>query len=109
MTWDILERVAMGEMGLQLEYFYSLTPREFDNIVVGYREKEENQFKNNWEQTRLIAFNAAFNFETKDKKITAKKWFEFPWETQQKVLKPPTKTKAEMLDVFKKFDAQTQN
>ena len=29
---------------------------------------------------------------------------EFPWEKQQKVLKPPTKTKEEMMAVFKKFD-----
>jgi hypothetical protein len=98
--------VACGEMGLNLDYFYSLTPREFNNILEGYRKKEETYFNNSWEQTRLIAFNAAFNFETKDKGITAQKWMPLPWEQNKKELKPPTKTKEELKSFFKKFDEQ---
>jgi hypothetical protein len=44
---------ACGELGLNIDYFYSLTPREFDNILEGYRRKEENIERANWERARL--------------------------------------------------------
>lgn len=43
-------------MGLQLDYFYSLTPRQFSNAVKGFRKKEENRSKEAWVMHRRTAF-----------------------------------------------------
>lgn len=33
--------MAIGEIGLDIEYFYNLTYRQFVNVINGYRNREE--------------------------------------------------------------------
>lgn len=47
-------------MGLQLNYFYTLTPRQFFNTVNGYRKREENLSQERWAMTRKIMWATAF-------------------------------------------------
>lgn len=96
-------------MGLEINYFYSLLPREFYNILIGYRQKEENNFKTSWEQTRLIAFHSAFTFESKDKEVTPEKFKPLPWDEEQPTAKKATRTREEMKAMFKKLDEETAN
>ena len=42
-------------MGLNLDYFYSLSPREFHNVVNGYQKKQDNESKE-----RLIIMRKLF-------------------------------------------------
>ena len=70
----------------------------------GYSKKEDALYKRSWEQTRLIAFNAAFTFESKDKNLTPAKFFPFAWEKKTKVLNKPKKNIAEVKALFNKID-----
>lgn len=35
--------LALGEMGLEYDYFYSLTPRVFNNVMTGYMKKKQRR------------------------------------------------------------------
>lgn len=96
--------MACGEIGLNLNYFYSLTPRQFYNIVEGYSKKEDQLFKRSWEQTRLLAFYAAYNFESKDKNLTPEKFYPLPWEQKKKVSNKPKMSLQEVKELFNKID-----
>ena len=66
-------------MGLTIKYFYSLSPREFWNVVQGYSKRQLEQQKNSWFQTRLIAYSSAFCMGNPDK-ITIDKFLPEPWK-----------------------------
>lgn len=72
--------LALGEIGLSYDYFYSLTPRVFYNIVEGYRMKEEKNIRCSWEQTRCL-FYAALKPHLKGNK-TAEQLMPFPWDNK---------------------------
>lgn len=61
--------MACGEIGLTVTYFYSLTPRQFYNIQVGYYKKQENQLQNDWLQTKVLSY---FIYSSIPKKKSAK-------------------------------------
>ncbi|MDM1397116.1 hypothetical protein HX049_08000 [Myroides odoratimimus] len=44
LSWDDYESIACGEIGLNIDYFYRLTFRQFMNICNGYYKKQK--FKN---------------------------------------------------------------
>jgi hypothetical protein len=69
-----------GEIGLSISQFDKLSWIQLDNITRGYEKKGREK----WQQIRLIAFTSAFNFESKDKGLTAEKWYPFPWDKQPK-------------------------
>ena len=80
----MLEQIACGEVGLTLDYFYSLTPREFNNILVGYRAKEESQFRNGWEQTRMLMHIMVLPNLKKGSKLTPMQLLPFDWDNKVK-------------------------
>lgn len=80
----MLEQIACGEIGLAIDYFYSLTPREFNNILVGYRLKEENDFKNGWEQTRMLMHTMVLPNLKKGSKVTPMQLLPFDWDNKVK-------------------------
>ena len=90
-------------MGLELHYFYTLTPRQFYNIVEGYATKKETAFKDRWERTRLIAFYSAFNFESKNKKMIPTEFYPLPWEKEMATA--VKQTPEEVAEYWKKVDA----
>ncbi|QQU04033.1 Uncharacterised protein [Myroides odoratus] len=81
-TWEDLEILACGRIGLDINYFYSLTPRQFNNIQLGWNENNEMQIKTSWEQTRKI-FEAVLRPYMKDKTKTAKDLLPLPWDTEE--------------------------
>lgn len=70
----------MGHLGLQVKYFYSLTPRQFFNTVNGFRKKEEIKSKESW----VIARRTAFLILSPNLKESAKEMdlMQFPWENE---------------------------
>jgi len=105
-----LEQVACGEIGLTINYFYSLTPREFNNILIGYRQKEEALTKERWKHTQQVIFYAALNFDSKDKNITPDKFFPLPWEQELKIEKlKPKKTPEQIKKEFEHIDKSLKN
>ena len=79
----MLEQVACGEVGLNIDYFYSLTPREFSNILTGYRKKEDEAFKDRWQQTRMLMHTMVLPNLKKGQKLSPQQLLEFPWETKE--------------------------
>lgn len=76
--------MALGELGLKLNYFYSLTEREFNNIVLGYRKKEEENFKIKLVLNRRLEFAIiAPHLDKKHKSLTPEKYMPFAWENEQ--------------------------
>ena len=45
-------------MGLSDEDLYDLTPRSFNNRLIGFNKKNEQLSQNHWEQTRMIVHAA---------------------------------------------------
>lgn len=95
--------IALGELGLTYQYFYSLTPRTFINTINGFRKKENEQFKTSWEQVRELKLSIVQPYlDKKDSKLTAKEFMPFPWE--EAINEKPKPTKEEVNETLKKWD-----
>jgi len=73
--------MALGVMGLNYDYFYSLTPRVFFNIHEGYNLRVELEYKDNWLRTRKLMF-AMLKPHLKRKDATETDLFCLPWENE---------------------------
>ena len=85
-TWDLLQRIALGEMGMAPSEFWAMTLREFLNKLEGFREREKYKFRDNWIRTRRLAcwmLQPWVENEIEDQDLGL-----FPWETGYK---PPPK------------------
>lgn len=71
--------LALGEIGLSYDEFYSLTPRSFNNLTVGWSRKQEREKKESWEQIRMLFFGV-LKPHLKRKDLTAEKLLPFPWD-----------------------------
>ena len=76
--------MACGELALSIDYFYSLTPRQFVNILIGFREKEYRAHKERWEQVRLQLHASLLPYSPKED-FSPKDVLEFPWEEPSRV------------------------
>ena len=83
LTFDDLEALACGEIGLEIAYFWDLTPRQFENIVTGYRNKEETREKNNWYRARWQMYYSVVAMSGTDK-LKPEELLPFPWEKEEK-------------------------
>ena len=104
--------MALGEIGLSIDYFYSLTYRQFLNTVNGYRKKEDAKSRERWLIARKImyasvAVHAKESFRETD-------ILQFPWEAET-IGKITEEEEAEMLErqkisekFFAKFDDQNK-
>jgi hypothetical protein len=98
-TWDTLEAFAFGQIGLMPDQFYDLLPREWENMVSGWNEKQNRKEQTQWERTRWIA-TILLNPHTK-KRISQRDLIVFPWEKEPKKGKKVW-TRGEILDVINK-------
>lgn len=48
--------MALGEIGLNYNDFYALTPRSFTNIINGLRNRQYTESKERWEQIRYLFY-----------------------------------------------------
>lgn len=87
---------------MEYNYFYSLTPRVFVNILSGYRKKEEQNFINKWEQTRDIEFALVNLFADSKLNLTKQRYKPFPWDKEQNA--KPKPTKEQIKNTFAKWD-----
>ncbi len=101
--------MACGELGLDISYFYSLTPRQFDNILEGYRKKEAVKTKLQFELNRDVEWAITRQYlddKNPDHPKTMLQYKQFPWETvESKSLElKKTKTKAEQQAYWDNID-----
>lgn len=93
-------------MGLSLAYFYSLTPRVFTNILIGYANKQEKLSIESWEQTRRIMHSVLLPHKKEGTELKLTDVLLFKWEKEDdKVVKKP-KTRAELEAYWHKRDNQ---
>ncbi|WP_348702685.1 hypothetical protein [Tenacibaculum sp. 190524A02b] len=78
-----MEQLALGELGLSLEYFYSLTSRQFFNTLTGYREKERLVYQDDWERSRMQMYFTVLPYLDKNNQIAPEDLFVFPWEDEK--------------------------
>ncbi len=87
-TWDTLEAIGLGEMGMSVEEFYNMTPRQFQNKREGFHKHLQYHTELLWETTR---WQAAVNVAPHTKKrISPKDLAVFPWDGRKKVHKAAT-------------------
>jgi hypothetical protein len=111
-----MEETALGELGLSLNYFYNLTPRQFANTVNGRRKRDDNQSKERWMIARKIMF---YSIVLKTKNLKEKDIMSFPWEDskefefsledQEELLDQVESVKAFYLDQDKKKKAAAES
>lgn len=79
---------ALGSVGLTLDDFCRLTPKEFGAACQSWRDTEERRMEDAWERMRLLAVITTQPHVKK--KLEPKKLLPFPWEK-------PKKPKAEVV------------
>lgn len=68
----------MGDMGLSMGDFCSLTPEEFSAVCSAYAKGRETGFRESWERTRTLA---AICIQPHVRgRVTPEKLLPFPWE-----------------------------
>lgn len=88
-------------MGLTVDYFYSLTPRQWSNTEKGYYNKELILMKDRWIQTRKMMWAA---LASNVKNLKEKELVSFPWDDEGEVEFTDEDNKA-LLDEVEKVKA----
>ncbi len=83
-----------------MDYFYGLTPREFYNLISGYREKELEKQKQAWSRARLQMYYSVLGYADQ-KKLKPSDLLQFPWEEQTTDEPRKPKSTQELKKVFK--------
>lgn len=77
--------------------FYNTTPRTFQNILTGRRRKEEADYKDAWERTRLMVVASLMPHLGKGANKSIQKIWPLPWDGEngkvQKVIDPKEASK----------------
>jgi hypothetical protein len=87
-------------MGLSDEDLYDLTPRSFNNKLIGFNKKNEQLSQNHWEQTRLIVHGTIAPHSKH--KVKPQELMPFPWDSKNKV-KKDVASKEHIEEVLKKY------
>jgi hypothetical protein len=96
-----------GEIGISITDFYDLTPRQFNNIVIGYDRKEEQNLKTKMVLNRDLEFAIVSPYLDKKSGIkTIQDYKKFSWEVETPALADGRKfkTKAEIAAIWKAPD-----
>ena len=99
-----MEKIAFGHLGLGVDEFYNMLPREFWNRVDGFYELENLRQRNEWERERwstCILVNIQLG---KGKKIRPKDLIEFEWEEKEKAKNIDFKGLKERAEYIKKIE-----
>lgn len=102
MTWNRIEELGLGLLGLSPAALYSLTFEELGNAVRGKRQSEEIRERSDWERTRWQTALLLNVHTKKGAKITPKDLAVFPWEKAAQKKKP-------QLDGFKILESLAKN
>lgn len=107
---DQLEALACGEIGLKIHELYQLTPREFNNIAIGYWRKQEQQIQLQMVLNRELEFAIISPYlDKKHKNLTPQKYKPFIWEQPEApILDKKLKTKEELQEIWTRVDAKTK-
>jgi hypothetical protein len=71
--------LALGQIGLRVDYFYSLTPRQFNNILEGWNLKRDAESKERQIYTRKLMYASLVPWS---KNLKEKDLWPFDWEDE---------------------------
>lgn len=77
-SWDGMEEIALGEMGMPLADLENITPRALFNKIRGFNNLQIQ----NWERTRLLAYKMLTPHFKEDQQVTPQQVMPFPWDVQ---------------------------
>ena len=78
--------IAFGHLGLRVDEFYDMLPREFWNRVDGFYELENMREKQDWQRTRWSTCLLLNIHLPKNKRIKPTDLIEFEWDKKDKKL-----------------------
>ena len=93
LTFDRCEEIALGLLGYNNAEYLDLTPRSLNNAVAGFSEKREAESTELWEIMRTQTATLVNLQLPKNKRVTPKDLFRFPWD-RKKVERNLTKEEA---------------
>jgi hypothetical protein len=70
-------------VGLGYDELYDLTPRAFNNKLVGFNSYQEHKIQNDWERTRMVVHSTLSPHSKK--KLKPKEILPFPWDKNTKI------------------------
>ena len=89
-------------MGLRYGDFCDLTPDEFTHIYRAYSERQEAQYKDNWERMRMLA---AIIIQPYAKgKLTPHSLLPFPWDAESRPTRRATAEHVSKEDALQRFE-----
>ena len=94
--------MAFGQLGMNVDEFYDMLPREFWNKVEGFYELENLRQRNDWERTRWSTCLLLNIQLPKNKSIKPTDLMEFDWE--KNIKKEDFKKLKERAEYIKKLD-----
>lgn len=86
-------------MGLGYDELYDLTPRAFNNKLVGFNSFEEHKIQNDWERTRMVVHSTLSPHSKK--KLRPKEILPFPWDNK---IKPKISSPEHIAEVVAKHE-----
>lgn len=76
--------IAVGSMGLQMELFWNMTPREFHFCYDAWANVRKDDYQSTWEQTRMIIYYQYCSYPKKGQNPTYTRFkaqhLPFPWD-----------------------------
>ena len=92
-----MEKIAFGQLGMNVDDFYNMLPREFWNKVDGFYELENMRQRSDWERTRWSTCLLLNIQMAKGKSIKPTDLIVFEWEEDKKKIDfEDLKNKAEL-------------
>jgi len=92
-------------MGLSCDELYDLTPRTFNNQILGFNQYQESLTQDRWEQTRMIIHSCLAPHSKKALKPA--EILPFPWDDKNKAKRDSKKeqpSKEYIQSVLKRYD-----
>ena len=77
-----MEQIAFGQLGMNVDDFYDMLPREFWNKVDGFYELENMRQRSDWERTRWSTCLLLNIQLPKNKSIKPTDLMRFEWEEE---------------------------
>ena len=79
-----MEQIAFGQLGMNVDDFYDMLPREFWNKLEGFYESENMRQRSDWERTRWSTCLLLNIQLSKGKSIKPTDLIVFEWEKDEK-------------------------
>lgn len=95
----------MGRLELSYDDLYDLTPRSFNNKLIGWNETFESKSRDSWERARLL--NHSILSPHLKKKTSPDKLLPLPWDKERKVEKKEIASKEHIKNVLEKYKNKT--